>query len=77
MVILSTYIVDDVTDLCPRMAIIVDGRIVQHGATGALLASLQDRIWRKIVDRSLVEQYRQRLNVISARLSSGRTMIHV
>src|SRR4249919_766061 len=41
VVILSTHIVDDVTDLCPRMAILVDGRIVQTGTPSELIAALQ------------------------------------
>jgi ABC-2 type transport system ATP-binding protein len=43
VVILSTHIVDDVTDLCSRMAIIVDGRIIEVGAPAQLLASLDGR----------------------------------
>src|SRR5271168_222356 len=45
VVILSTHIVEDVADLCPAMAIIVDGRIVRQGAPGELMAALQGRIW--------------------------------
>ena len=77
VVILSTHIVDDVTDLCSRMAIIVDGRIVRSGVPSDLLAALEGKIWRRIVDRAAVDEYRRKFNVISTRLSSGRTLLHV
>src|SRR5471030_883685 len=50
VVLLSTHIVDDVADLCPQMAIIAGGRIVREGAPGALIASLDGRVWRKVLD---------------------------
>ena len=49
VVILSTHIVEDVSDLCPRMAIIADGRIVREGAPAALIGGLKGRIWTKII----------------------------
>src|SRR6202034_1507947 len=51
VVILSTHIVDDVTDLCSRMAIISEGRIVLEGSPLELTARLQGRIWRRIIGR--------------------------
>jgi ABC-2 type transport system ATP-binding protein len=77
VVILSTHIVDDVTDLCSRMAVIVDGNIVQQGAPAQLMASLAGKVWRFTADRAELPAYRQRFNVISTRLRSGRTVLHV
>jgi ABC-type multidrug transport system ATPase subunit len=77
VVILSTHIVDDVADLCSRMAIIVDGRIVESGVPAQLLSSLTGKIWQRSIDRGALEAHRQRMNVISTRLRSGRTVIHV
>jgi ABC-type multidrug transport system ATPase subunit len=77
VVILSTHIVDDVTDLCSRMAIIVNGSIVQLGAPAQLLASLAGKVWQCAIDRTAIDEYRKRMNVISTRLRSGRTLIHV
>jgi ABC-2 type transport system ATP-binding protein len=77
VVILSTHIVDDVTDLCSRMAIIVDGRIIEVGAPAQLLASLDGRVWQRNIGKSELEEYRGRMNVISTRLRSGQTVIHV
>ena len=51
VVILSTHIVDDVSDLCQRMAIIASGRIVRAGAPLELVAELAGRVWRKTIDK--------------------------
>jgi ABC-type multidrug transport system ATPase subunit len=77
VVILSTHIVEDVSDLCPAMAIICDGRIVGQGAPQALVASLQGRIWKKTIDKAELEACKARYQVISTRLFAGRTVIHV
>jgi ABC-type multidrug transport system ATPase subunit len=77
VVILSTHIVEDVSDLCPRMAIISDGRIVRDGAPGELIASLKGRIWTKTIDKAELEAMRAQHQVISTRLFAGRTVVHV
>ena len=77
VVILSTHIVEDVADLCPAMAIIVDGRIVERGAPTELMAQLEGRIWMKAIDKAELEGARARHQVISTRLFAGRTVIHV
>lgn len=77
VVILSTHIVEDVSDLCPRMAILAGGRIVAEGAPRALTDALKGRIWRRAIPRSALDDYRARFNVISTRLAAGETMIHV
>ena len=77
VVILSTHIVDDVTDLCPRMAILVGGRIVQTGTPTDLIAALQGRIWQASIDRHELEAARARQPVIATRLRGGRTVIRV
>jgi len=77
VVILSTHIVEDVADLCPAMAIIVDGRIVERGAPTELMAQLKGRIWMKAIDKAELEGARARHQVISTRLFAGRTVIHV
>jgi ABC-2 type transport system ATP-binding protein len=77
VVILSTHIVEDVADLCPRMAILANGRIVAEGAPRDLTQALQGRVWRKQISRGALEDYRQRFNVISTRLAGGATLINV
>jgi ABC-type multidrug transport system ATPase subunit len=77
VVILSTHIVDDVADLCSRMAIINAGRIVLEGEPAELLRALAGRVWRRTVGRAEVAEYRKSLDVISSRLRGGKTVIHV
>ena len=77
VVILSTHIVQDVTNLCHRTAIIVGGKIVCDGAPMELIASLRGRVWHKTIDKRDLEGYRATHNVIATRLYGGRTIIHV
>jgi ABC-2 type transport system ATP-binding protein len=77
VVILSTHIVDDVSDLCQRMAIIASGQIVRAGAPSDLVTELNGRIWRKTIDKRELEAHRASHEVISTRLFGGRTIIHV
>jgi ABC-type multidrug transport system ATPase subunit len=77
VVVLSTHIVADVADLCPRMAIIAGGKIVGEGAPAALMAQLDGRVWVKTVDKGDVPRLRQAHEVISTRLFAGRTLVHV
>ncbi|HSI56384.1 MAG TPA: ABC transporter ATP-binding protein [Ideonella sp.] len=77
VVILSTHIVEDVADLCSRMAIINAGRIVQVGAPAELVRRIAGTVWRRAVDKGELARYRERFDVISTRLREGRTVIHV
>jgi ABC-2 type transport system ATP-binding protein len=77
VVILSTHIVEDVSDLCPRMAIIASGRIVREGGPLDLIADLKGRIWTKSIGRDELEACRAKYEVISTRLFAGRTVVHV
>lgn len=77
VVILSTHIVDDVSNLCQRMAIIASGKIVRTGAPLDLMAELNGRVWRKTIDKRELEGCRAAHDVISTHLFGGRTIIHV
>jgi len=77
VVILSTHIVEDVTDLCSNMAILAGGRIVASGTPRGLVESLRGRVWRKSIDKAELPAYRERMNVIATRLREGRTVVHV
>ncbi len=48
-VILSTHIVDDVRQLCPRMAIIASGELLLEGSPIDTLDALDGKIWSKVV----------------------------
>ena len=77
VVILSTHIVEDVSDLCPLMAVIADGRIQLEGAPAELIEKTRGRIWTKTVDRAQLDAHRERFEIISTRLFAGRTVIHI
>jgi ABC-type multidrug transport system ATPase subunit len=77
VVILSTHIVEDVSDLCPRMAVLANGRIQLEGAPLELIGSTKGRIWMKAIERSELERYRETHELISTRLFAGRTVIHI
>jgi ABC-2 type transport system ATP-binding protein len=77
VVILSTHIVDDVSDLCARMAVLADGRVQLEGAPLELIASTRGRIWMKTVDRRELEPHRQQFEILSTRLFAGRTVVHI
>jgi ABC-2 type transport system ATP-binding protein len=77
VVILSTHIVDDVSDLCERMAVLADGRVQREGAPLDLIRSTRGRIWMKTVERRELEQIRERYEILSTRLFAGRTIVHI
>jgi ABC-2 type transport system ATP-binding protein len=77
VVILSTHIVEDVSDLCPRMAVLADGRVRLEGAPLDLIDATRGRIWMKTITRGELENYRALYEVLSTRLFAGRTVVHV
>jgi len=77
VVILSTHIVEDVSDLCPRMAVMVDGRIQLEGSPLELINATRGRIWIKTIERTALTEYRERYEIISTRLFAGQTIVHV
>jgi len=77
IVILSTHIVSDVSDLCQSMAIINLGRLLIEGHPAQLAHSLRGRIWQKLIGRAEIAAYKERLPVISSRLVTGKTLIRV
>ena len=77
VVILSTHIVEDVSDLCHRMAVLADGRVQLEGSPLELIHSTRGRIWMKAVERGELTAHRERYEVLSTRLFAGRTIVHV
>jgi len=77
VVILSTHIVEDVSDLCSRMAIIASGRVLLSGDPQTAIDGLRGRVWKKIVPRAQLGAYERDLTVISTHLVAGRTAVHV
>ena len=77
VVILSTHIVEDVSDLCPNMAIISEGRIRMTGAPLDLIEKARGTVWAKTISRDQLDEAKRSYNVISTRLFAGHTIIHV
>jgi ABC-type multidrug transport system ATPase subunit len=77
VVILSTHIVEDVEELCSRMAIIDRGEILLEAEPLGAMAQLEGRIWRQMVSRDELAALERELPVISTKLLAGRTIVHV
>ena len=77
IVILSTHIVSDVTDLCHSMAIIHEGRVRVAGNPSQLVDRLRGMVWRKSIPHDEVTNYREKFQLISMRLFAGQTVVHV
>jgi len=77
IVILSTHIVEDVRQLCSRMAVLAGGRVLLEGEPGPLVDALAGRVWRKTVAREELDAFRGALPVLSTQLRAGRTQVQV
>lgn len=77
VVLLSTHIVEDVSNLCPRMAILFGGRIQLEGSPDEACARLRGRLWGRVVDPAAARSLEASLPVISTRLVSGRHEVRV
>jgi ABC-2 type transport system ATP-binding protein len=77
IVILSTHIVSDVSDLCSAMAILHHGQVKLTGDPAAAVERIVGRVWQKTIDKGELASHAERYPVISTRLFAGRTNIHV
>ncbi|MFH6963825.1 ABC transporter ATP-binding protein [Flavobacterium plurextorum] len=77
IVVLSTHIVEDVRDLCPKMAIISNGKLILEGKPNEAIDSLKDKIWMKAIEKAELKDYQSNYNIISSNLNSGKINIHV
>ena len=76
-VILSTHIVEDVTDLCPTMAIMNKGKVLLTGRPTDAIGALEDRVWRKVVAKDALPHYEKNFTLLSTRLVGGEPVIHI
>ena len=77
-VILSTHIVEDVRELCPRMAIIANGELLLEGSPAEALAELHGKIWSKVVSTDdELRALEANFNVISTHLVGGLHEVRV
>jgi len=77
VVLLSTHIVDDVSELCTRMAIIDKGEILLEAEPARAVEELQGRIWRSVISAEALPELEREHAVISTKLYAGRTVAHV
>jgi ABC-type multidrug transport system ATPase subunit len=77
VIILSTHIVEDVADLCPRMAVLAAGRIQLQGAPHDLIARASGTVWARSIDRADLAAFSVAHEVIATRLVGGRTIVHI
>lgn len=77
IVLLSTHIVDDVSDLCSDMAIINNGKVILNGAPNELIPKLEGKIWEKQINKQQYGEYCQNYDVIHSRLHAGNPLIHI
>jgi ABC-type multidrug transport system ATPase subunit len=77
VVLLSTHIVEDVSELCTRMAIIDKGEILLEDEPLRAVDELRDRIWRRVISKAALPELEREHAVISTKLLAGRTVVHV
>jgi ABC-type multidrug transport system ATPase subunit len=77
VVLLSTHIVEDVSELCTKMAIIDRGEILLEAEPLRAMDDLRGRIWQRIITKSELPALEQSHAVISTKLLAGRTVAHV
>jgi ABC-2 type transport system ATP-binding protein len=77
IVILSTHIVEDVTDLCTNTAIINKGKVLFQGRPQDAITELNGKIWQISIAKNEMAAYEQRYHVVSSRLVGGRRLLHV
>ncbi|MEO8180658.1 MAG: ABC transporter ATP-binding protein [Deltaproteobacteria bacterium] len=77
VVILSTHIVGDVSDLCQSMAILYHGSVVHAGEPLALTRELAGKVWQKFVDKRELSAHERDYRVISTRRLGGKLLLHV
>ncbi len=77
VVILSTHIVDDVADLCPRMAVLAEGRLQLEGPPRELIGSIVGRVWQRTIAHQQLPEMQTAHEVISHRFFAGEIVVHV
>ena len=77
IVILSTHIVDDVSELCNDMAIISGGKVVQRGNPEELVNDFENKIWSKRVQKDEVAKYQAEYRLVLSKLSGGNMIVHI
>ena len=77
VVILSTHIVDDVSDLCNDMAIILNGELKLAGKPLELIKKLEEKVWQGLVEKDVAESLKDDERLISSRLYMGKVKVRL
>jgi len=77
VVILSTHIVSDVSNLCSRMAIIRKGKILAACSPRQAVEELKESVWEGTVPRDRLPAFKSEFNVISLRTFDGDARVRV
>jgi len=77
IIILSTHIVDDVSDLCSRMAIINEGNVLLSENPQMAIKELKGKVWKKLIAKEKLSEHKKSFNVISTKLYLGKILIRV
>ncbi|MEI7987390.1 MAG: ABC transporter ATP-binding protein [Chloroflexota bacterium] len=76
-IILSTHIVEDVSDLCPEMAMIASGQVVLVGEPLKLMEDLKGKIWQTTIPRDQLPAYESEYSVVSTRFFMGKIVVNI
>ena len=77
IVILSTHIVEDIKNLCPRMVIMNRGQVLLDGKPSETIRDMKNKVWSLMIDKSELNAYKEKYKIISAKIVEGRLLIHV
>ncbi len=77
IVILSTHIVQDVTELCSNMAILNKGQVLYQGRPQDAIAQLNGRIWQISIAKNELADFESQHQIVSSKLIGGRPFLHI
>lgn len=77
IVILSTHIVEDIKNLCPRMVIMNRGQVLLDAKPSDAIQQMKNQIWSIIIDKSELNSYKDKYKVISAKVVEGKVLLHI
>lgn len=77
IVILSTHIVEDVKELCTKMAIINKGEVLLQGSPLKAIEDIKGKVFSKRIHKNTLETYKNEYIVIADRLFQGKPIIHI
>ena len=77
IVILSTHLVEDVRNLCTKMAIIDKGELLICGNPEQFIDNINGKIWKKNIDKNELSDYKSKYKIISTQLQAGKLSVKV